>query len=73
MVTNIICFGDSFIELESGKKLSSKLNESFYKAIKFKENPSIEDLIKQLNLIYNKMDYIYSKPKNLSIIIEQIS
>ena len=73
LVTNIICFGDSFIELESGKILSSKLNESFYKAIKFKENPSIEDLIKQLNLIYNKMDYIYSKPKNLSIIIEQIS
>lgn len=71
LVNNIICFGDSLIELEAGKVLASKLNNSFYKAIKFKENPEIEDLIKQLNLIVNQLDFIYSKAKNLSITIEQ--
>ena len=63
--------GDSVIELEAGKILGSKLNESFVKKIKFKENPEIEDLIKQLNLIADKIEYIYSKPKNLFITIEQ--
>ena len=71
LVTNIICLGDSVIELEAGKILGSKLNESFVKKIKFKENPEIEDLIKQLNLINDKIGYIYSKPKNLFITIEQ--
>ena len=71
LVNNIICFGDSLIELEAGRVLANQLNNSFYKAIKFKENPEIEDLIKQLNLIVNKIDYIYSEAKNLSITIEQ--
>ena len=71
LVTNIICFGDSLIELEAVKLLASKLNECFIKRIKFKENPEIEDLIKQLNLVNSKIDYIYSKAKNLSITIEQ--
>ena len=71
LVTNIICLGDSVIELEASKILGSKLNQSFVKKIKFKENPGIEDLIKQLNLIGDKIEYIYSKPKNLSITIEQ--
>ena len=71
IVTNIICFGDSEFELEAGKILASKIKESFVKRIKFKKNPEIEDLIKQLNLISNKINYIYSKVKNLSITIEQ--
>ena len=71
LVTNIICFGDSLIELEAVKLLASKLNECFIKRIKFKQNPEIEDLIKQLNLVNSKIDYIYSKAKNLSITIEQ--
>ena len=71
LVTNIICFGDSIIELEAGKTLACKLNEAFVKTIKFKENPEIEDLIKQLNLINEKIGFIYSKAKNLSITIEQ--
>ena len=71
LVTNIICFGDSIIELEAGKALACNLNEAFVKRIKFKENPEIEDLIKQLNLIKEKIGFIYSKAKNLFITIEQ--
>ena len=71
LVTNMICLGDSLIELEAAKTLASQLNNSFVKTIKFKENPEFEDLIKQLNLINDKINYIYSKAKNLSITIEQ--
>ena len=71
LVTNIICLGDSFIEIEAGHILASKFTQAFIKTVKFKENPEIEDLIKQLNLIDDKIDFIYSKAKNLSITIEE--
>ena len=70
-VTNILCFGDSIIELEAGKKLASQIHNSFIKTIKFKEFPELDDLIKQINLILNKFNYIYSTPKNLSITIKE--
>jgi hypothetical protein len=69
--SNIICFGDSLNELEAGKIFASQLNNSFIKTVKFKEKPEVEDLIKQLNLIVDKFDFIYSKAKNLSIKVEQ--
>ena len=69
--TNIICFGDSYIELNAGKKLGSEIKNCFVKTIKFKEHPEPEDIINQINLIINKFDYIYSKTKNLSITIKQ--
>ena len=69
--TNIICFGDSVVGLSAGKKLESTINNSFIKTLKFKEIPQPEDIIKQLNLIFNKFDYIYSKAKNLSIVVDK--
>ena len=69
--SNIICFGDSIVELEAGKTLASKVNNSFIKTIKFQQNPEPEDLIKQLGLIIKKFDYIYSRAKNLSVRIDQ--
>lgn len=65
--TNIICFGDSIDDLEAGKNLASKINNSFIKTIKFKEKPDLEDMIKELNLISNKFDYFYSSVKNTSL------
>ena len=71
LVTNILCFGDSNIEIDAGKILACHLKDSFIKTIKFKENPDMEDLIKQLHLVSDKIEYIYSKAKNLSITIEE--
>ena len=71
LITNIICYGDSMIELEAAKILASQFNDSCLKTIKFKENPEIEDLIRQLSLIEDKFNFIFSNPKSLSIKIEQ--
>ena len=60
-----------YIELEAGKKLASEIGNCFIKTIKFKEHPEPDDVIKQINLILNKFNYIYLKEKNLSITIEQ--
>ena len=69
--TNIVCFGDSDIELEAGKKLASEIEKCFIKTIKFKEHPDPDDIINQINLILKKFNYIYSRQKNLSITIYQ--
>ena len=69
--TNIICFGDSIVELEAGKNLASKINNSFIKTIKFKERPEPQYMIKEINLINNRLDYIYSAARNISIKIEK--
>ena len=69
--TNIICFGDSFVELEAGKKLASEIYNSFIKTIKFKEKPEPKYMIKEINLVNNRLDYIYSTARNLSIKIDK--
>lgn len=69
--TNIICFGDSIVELEAGKKLACKTNNSFIKSIKFKEKPEPQYMIKEINLVNNRLNYIYSTARNLSIRIDK--
>ena len=56
--SNIICFGDSYTELEAGKKLASEIENCFIKTIKFKEKPEPEDIINQINLILTKINYL---------------
>ena len=65
--TNIICIGDSFDEVKAGKVAAKKFKKSFIKAIKFKENPTLEDLINQINLVNKQFDYIYETEKNWNI------
>jgi len=65
--TNILCFGDSIIELEASHKLKEIFADAYIKTIKFKENPQPQELIKELTIILNQFNDIISKAKNLSI------
>ena len=71
LVTNIICLGDSFIEIEAGHILASKFNQAFIKTVKFRESPKPEELNKQLNLVADQFDSIYKSIKNLTIRVEK--
>ena len=71
LVTNLLCFGDSIIEIKAGRILASKFREAFIKTIKFKEAPKLDDLLKQLNLVNQQFNYIYSSIKNLTIKVEK--
>ena len=70
-LTNIISLGDSFNEIDSSILLCSKFENSFLKTIKFRENPSPEELLKELKLVRSKMDIIFSSIKHLNINIEK--
>jgi len=69
-LTNIICVGDSMVEIEASKSLASKFDKCFLKSIKFRENPKPEEIIKQLKLVNSQLGDIYSAAKSLSINVE---
>ena len=66
--TNIICFGDSIIEMEASYNLKEYFSNAYLKTIKFKESPSHTELEKELNIISTQLDSIMANSdKNLSI------
>lgn len=71
LVTNIICLGDSFIEMEAGQALASKFTQAFFKTVKFRESPKPEELQKQLTLVATQFNSIYIAIKNLTIRVEK--
>jgi hypothetical protein len=71
LVTNIICLGDSMLEIEAGKILAKFFKEAFIKTVKFKEDPKIDELNKQLILVKNQFNAIHSSIKNLTIRVEK--
>ena len=71
LVTNIICLGDSLLEIEAGRILANSFSEAFVKTIKFKEEPKLEELNKQLLLVTNQFNSICSEVKNLIIRVEK--
>jgi len=70
-ITNIICSGDSLFEIEAAKILGSKFSEAFIKTIKFKENPELTEVYKQLKLVFMQFNTIHSAVKNLTIRVEK--
>jgi hypothetical protein len=71
LVTNLICLGDSIIEMEAAHILASKFSQAYIKTIKFREAPKPEELNKQLNLVIDQFDKIFSEIKNLTIRVEK--
>ena len=70
-VTNLICLGDSEIEIEAGNKLSAMFVETFLKTVKFREEPKPEHIIKQLSLFSKQFEEIHSLARNISIKVEK--
>ena len=71
LVTNIICIGDSLFEMEAGRIMAAQFKEAFIKTVKFREGPKLDELIKQLKLVVNQFDTIYSTAKSLTIRVEK--
>ncbi|EAS01718.2 kinase, putative (macronuclear) [Tetrahymena thermophila SB210] len=71
IITNLICLGDSHIEIEAAHMLAKEFDQSFIKTVKFKEQPRIEELIKQQDLVRDKLEQIYTNFKNLTIRLEK--
>lgn len=69
--TNIINMGDSLFDLEAGGYLAKRFKESYLKSVKFRECPTIPELIKQLTLITNQFETVFKSIRNLTIRVEK--
>jgi len=71
VLTNLICIGDSTLELEAAQHVCSGLGQAILKTIKFKEGPRMEELIKQQEVVLEKFDQIYMTLRSLTIKVEK--
>ena len=69
--TNIVCIGDNDIEIKCGKKLAEFFDDYVLKTVKFRENPDLDELVKQLNLINIEFMRVLNYPKTLSILVDK--
>lgn len=69
--TNLINMGDSLYDLEAGSFLAKQFKECYLKSVKFRECPTILEMIKQLNLIISQFNLVFKTVKNLSIRVEK--
>jgi len=73
IITNLICLGDSHIEIDAAHVLAQQFSQAMIKTIKFRENPRPDELVKQLDLVYDKFEQIYMSIRNLTIRLEKRS
>ena len=66
-VSIIICIGNNNSEIIAAKKLGENFENCLVKTIKFRENPNLTDLIKQIILINEQILRVYNYPKSLTI------
>ena len=67
LITNIICVGDSMLEMEAAHVLASNFKKAYIKTIKFKQFPQLNELYKQINLLIDNFQRIFSSVKNMNI------
>lgn len=71
VITNLTSVGDSNYEMDATHIMAEKFSQALIKTIKLKENPSSEELLKQLELIVPKFEQIVDSARNMQIGLER--
>jgi len=71
IITNLISLGDSNFEMDAVHVMGKEFSQALIKTIKFRENPSPEELLKQLELVSQKFERIVENARNLKIGLER--
>lgn len=70
-ITNLVALGDSQFEMDAVKNLAAQFPRALIKTVKFREIPTPDELVKQINLVSMKLDQIWTSAKNLTIRLER--
>ena len=78
-ITNIIALGDSNVEMTAAHHLASysfysfhrRFKDAFIKTVKFRENPTPQELMRQLKLVIQKLHEIVGNAKSLTVRLER--
>merc|ERR1719482_2380430 len=71
IITNLISLGDSNFEIDAVHVMGKEFAQALVKTIKFRESPSPEELLKQLDLVTKKFEQIVENARNLKIGLER--
>lgn len=71
IITNLVALGDSNIEMDAVHVMGNEFSQALIKTIKFRECPSPEELVKQLELVLQKFEKIILNARNLKIGLER--
>jgi len=70
-VTNLIAIGDSHYEMEAAHVMAGEFAETVVKTMKFRENPTAEELAKELALVEDKLDGFVGAACNLTMSLKR--
>lgn len=71
LVTNLLSVGDSQFEMDAVHAIGKEFEEAIVKTVKFRENPTPEELLKQLELVRKQFQRITESGRNLKIGLER--
>lgn len=71
-IINLVALGDAGYEMEAAKNFASKSDRCLVKLVKLRECPSFDELRKELVVVNEKFNYIFSSFKNLTIKLERV-
>jgi len=73
IVTNLISVGDSNYEMEATAIMGQDFSEARVKTIKLRDNPTADELRKELELIVQRFERIAANAQNMKITLERNS
>jgi hypothetical protein len=71
IITNLNSMGDADYEMEATQIMGKEFSEALVKTIKLRENPSPDELLKQLELVTKSFERIVTNAKNLKVSLER--
>jgi hypothetical protein len=71
IVTNLLSVGDAQYEMDAVHAIGKEFDAAIVKTVKFRENPTPEELLKQLELVTKQFQRIVENGRNLKIGLER--
>jgi hypothetical protein len=71
VVTNLNSLGDANYEMDATLTMGKYFEQALIKTIKFKEHPSPEELLRELELVATKLESIVTNARNMRISLER--
>jgi len=71
IITNLISVGDAKYEMDAAMIMGKDFSECFIKTIKLRDNPSPEELLRQLDLVTQNFEQIVNNARNMKVTLER--
>jgi len=71
VVTNLNSLGDAQYEMDAARIMGQEFSHALVKTVKFQENPTPEELLKELEIVEQKFESVVGNARNLKVSLER--